>query len=141
MTGPNIVDTGPLVAFLNRRDKYHDWTRVQWSKIKPPFLTAESVLSEACYLLRSFQGGSRAVMELLRRQVLRIPFRLEENEEEIAALLEKYATIPMSLADACLVRMAELHPDSTILTFDSDFTIYRKNKREVIPILSPLHSL
>jgi uncharacterized protein len=132
-----ILDTGPLVAFLNRRDNYHDWTRRQWAEIRPPLLTCETVLSEACFLVRDLAGGNQAVLGLLQRKVLHIPFRLAESTGEISWLLKKYTDIPMSLADACLVRMAELYPGSPVLTLDRDFTIYRKNRRERIPLLAP----
>jgi len=132
-----ILDTGPLVGFINGRDKYHDWTKRQWAEIRPPLLTCEAVLSEACFLVRDLAGGNRVVLELLQRKVLQIPFSLAECTGEIAWLLNKYADIPMSLADACLVRMTELYPDSHVLTLDTDFNIYRKNKRDRIPLLSP----
>ncbi len=132
-----ILDTGPLVALINAHDRYHEWSKIQWADIAPPLLTCEAVLSEACFLLRNSDGGSRIVLELLERNVLNIPFRLMEDVTQIAWLLKKYADIPMSLADACLVRMTELYPDSIVLTIDSDFNIYRKNKRNIIPTLSP----
>ena len=132
-----ILDTGPLVAFINGRDRYHKWAMMQWAEMNPPLLTCEAVLSEACYLLRSLDGGNKAVLELLQRKVLDIPFRLVEYVSQIAWLLKKYADIPMSLADACLVRMTELYPDSPVLTLDTDFNIYRRNKHNVIPTLSP----
>ena len=132
-----ILDTGPLVAFINSRDRYHKWATLQWAQINPPLLTCEVVLSEACFLLRNHDGGQKAVLELLQRQVLNMPFRLVEHANRIAWLLGKYSNIPMSLADACLVRMTELYSESHILTLDTDFKIYRKNKRQAIPTLSP----
>ena len=132
-----ILDTGPLVAFINGRDRYHEWAKMQWAEMNPPLLTCEAVLSEACFLLRGLDGGDKAVLELLHRKVLDIPFRLVEYVSQIAWLLKKYADIPMSLADACLVRMTELYPDSPVLTLDTDFNIYRRNKHNVIPTLSP----
>lgn len=132
-----ILDTGPLVAFINGRDRYHGWAKMQWAEMNPPLLTCEAVLSEACFLLRGLDGGDKAVLELLHRKVLDIPFRLVEYVSQIAWLLKKYADIPMSLADACLVRMTELYPDSPLLTLDTDFNIYRRNKQSVIPTLSP----
>jgi len=132
-----ILDTGPLVAVINGRDRYHKWATLQWAQINPPLLTCEVVLSEACFLLRNLDGGQKAVLELLQRQVLNMPFRLIEHVNPVAWLLEKYSNIPMSLADACLVRMTELYPKSHVLTLDNDFNIYRKNKRQPIPILSP----
>lgn len=132
-----LLDTGPLVAFLNRTDRFHEWALAQWEQLRPPILTCEAVLAEACFLLRRFPGGSQAVIELLNRDVLRSPFELEEEADAVAKLLGRYAKVPMSLADACLVRMAELHGKSRVLTLDRDFTIYRKHRRHVIPTIMP----
>ena len=131
-----IIDTGPLVAFINYRDKYHGWTKEQWSRIAPPLLTCEAVLSEACFLLGKTHGGPDIVLELLKRKVLSLPFKMEDSLTQIKWLLRKYSDVPMSLADACLVRMSEIYSDSSIFTLDSDFSIYRKNKRNVIPVIS-----
>ncbi|MEW6666672.1 MAG: PIN domain-containing protein [Thermodesulfobacteriota bacterium] len=132
-----ILDTGPLVAFLNRQDTYHNWSVAQWSEILPPMLTCEAVLSEACFLLRWQDKGREHIFELLRRKTIHIPFRMNENIAPLGDLMKKYDSIPMSLADACLVRMAELFDESSILTLDDDFTVYRKNKRQAIPLLAP----
>jgi len=132
-----ILDTGPLVAFINGRDRYHEWSKLQWAQIEPPFLTCEAVLSETCFLLRNIGKGQSTVLELLKRGVLNLSFRIEDSIEQIKSLLQKYSDIPMSLADACLVRMSEVYTGSSILTLDNDFRIYRKNKRQVITILTP----
>jgi uncharacterized protein len=132
-----LLDTGPLVALLNGRDKHHQWAKVQWSQTAPPLLTCEAVLSEACFLLRAAPGGSEAVMELLRRHVVEMAFHLEDHVEVVSRVMRKYATVPMSLADACLVRMAELFPESTLLTLDGDFRLYRKAGRHVVPVIMP----
>ena len=132
-----ILDTGPLVAFINGRDRYHEWSKLQWAQIDPPLITCEAVLSETCFLLRGIGKGQLTVLELLKRGILSLPFRIDDSIEQIKWLLQKYSEIPMSLADACLVRMSELYTDSHILTVDNDFRIYRKNRRQVIPILTP----
>ena len=132
-----ILDTGPLVAFINGRDKYHKWATLQWAQIEPPLLTCEAVLSEACFLLGSLDGGQTSILELLKRRILHTPFRMIEHINQIAWLLQKYSNVPISLADACLVRMTEVYAESLVLTIDTAFSIYRKNKRHVIPILSP----
>jgi len=132
-----LLDTGPLVALLDRNDKYHGWAAGQWARLQPPLWTCEPVLTEACYLLRQAPRGVKAVMELLHRGVVQTRFRLEEQVEPVSRLLAKYAQIPVSLADACLVRMAELAPDAAVLTLDSDFRLYRKHSRQVVPLLIP----
>jgi uncharacterized protein len=131
-----IIDTGPIVAFINASDKYHEWTKEQFSRITPPLLTCEAVLSEACFLLRETYNGNEIVMELLKRGILGLPFKIEDSTDQIKWLLKKYSNVPMSLADACLVRMSEIYPSSNIFTLDSDFSIYRKNKKNVIPIIT-----
>ncbi len=132
-----IVDTGPLVAFLNRTDRFHQWIKEKWERISPPLLTCEAVLTETCFLLRHLSGGSHAVLELVNRGVIQTPFHLEAEVQSIKKLVKRYADVPMSLADACLVRMAEQRAQSKVLTLDPDFRIYRKNSRHVIPILIP----
>ena len=133
-----LLDTGPLVAFLDRRDEHHEWAVSRWSDIEPPLLTCESVISEACFLLSRIGGRVSAVFELLDRGVIAIAFRLDEDMKPVARLLSKYSSIPMSVADASLVRMAERFPESAVLTVDSDFAVYRKHGRQVIPTILPV---
>lgn len=135
--GKVLVDTGPLVAYFNKKDRYHDWAIAQLAVINPPLLTCEAVLSEACFLLRHYERGAANVLELVERGLLTIPFRLENQLSAIKGLLLRYKNIPMSLADGCLVRIAEQNANSVILTTDSDFRIYRKNKRKIIPTIMP----
>jgi uncharacterized protein len=135
-----VLDTGPLVAFLNRHDVYHEWAVGHWDEIAPPMLTCEAVISEACFLLRREAAGAEHILELLQRKVIHIPFRMVENVTPLAALMQKYKNIPMSLADACLVRMAELMDESSVFTLDDHFAVYRKNKRQTIPLLLPVAS-
>ena len=132
-----LLDTGPLVAFLNRRDEYHEWAMAQWGQIAPPMLTCEAVLSEACFLLSRMPSESEPVMDLLQRKVIVPSFRLKDQTQPVQKLLEKYRSVPMSLADACLVRMSELYPENRVLTLDSDFSLYRRNGRQMIPAIMP----
>jgi len=132
-----LVDTGPLVAFLNRRDGWHQWALDRLGSIEPPLDTCEPVLSEACYLLRVTPAGPSAVMELVTRGLLRLTFDLGHEAAAVRRLLHRYRTVPMSLADACLVRMSELSADCQVLTLDGDFRIYRRNGRQVIPLICP----
>ena len=133
-----ILDTGPLVALLNRRDRHHRWAKDQWAEIAPPLLTCESILAEACFLVQPFAGGHMAVLEMVRRNVLDLSFRLAEETAAVSRLLKKYQDVPMSLAEGCLVRMAEQHPESVVFTLDNDFKLYRKYRRQRIPTLSPI---
>jgi predicted nucleic acid-binding protein len=132
-----IVDTGPLVAVLNRADTHHAWVMQQLRDIAPPMITCEAVLAEATYLTRAVPGARAALIEMIGEDFLRIGMALAEQHSAILRMVRRYTDVPMSLADACLVRLAELHPQSQVLTLDSDFTIYRKNGRQVIDILSP----
>lgn len=137
MSGPILLDTGPLVAYLNRRDTYHLWAKTYWKQVSPPLLTCESVISEGCFLLNRSFGHARQLMELLNRDILRVAFRLEDQIGPVTDLMRRYADQPMSLADACLVRMAEIYSDSTVWTTDGDFRRYRKNGRRIIPVALP----
>lgn len=132
-----VVDTGPLVALLNRRDRHHAWVRQVLDTVEPPILTCEAVISEACFLLGRLAGGQDALLALLANDVVRIDFRLHTEIETVRGLMRKFATVPMSLADACLVRMSELEAQTTIVTLDDDFRVYRRNRRQVIPTIMP----
>jgi predicted nucleic acid-binding protein len=132
-----VLDTGPLVALLNARDRDHEWSVAQWADIEPPLLTCESVVSEACYLLAETRSGGAGVLEMVARGALDTSFRLADHVRQVRALMKKYADQPMSVADACLVRMAEVHGQSAVLTLDRDFAVYRKHGRQVIPLLTP----
>jgi len=138
MSKPVLVDTGPLVALVDRRDQYHDWAVLQWSALTPPLFTCEAVLAEACHLLRKFPPGPRAVLEHVARGVLVVSFVLSDEVRPITRLMSRYANVPMSLADACLVRMTEIQSGSHVLTLDGDFRVYRKNGRQVIPTILPV---
>jgi len=132
-----IVDTGPLVALLNGRDRYHTWAREMFDAATPPLATCEAVISEACFLLRGIKGGSQAVFGLLERGVIDIAFRLVPNRASIQALMNRYADVPMSVADACLVRMIEMDQKAAVMTLDGDFRVYRRHGRQVVPVLMP----
>jgi predicted nucleic acid-binding protein len=132
-----LVDAGPLGALVNPRDQWHTWARSELAEIVPPLLTCESVLSEACFLARRARGGVEAILALVDRRVIEISFSLKDCFAEAAALMRRYADVPMSLADACLVRMSELVADSGVFTLDADFRIYRRHRRQRIPLLLP----
>lgn len=137
MKGRVIVDTGPLVALLNRTDTHHAWVMQQLRGIAPPMITCEAVLTEATYLTRSVQGARAALIEMVAEEFLVIGMALADHHSSILKMIRRYADLPMSLADACLVRLAELHPQSQVLTLDIDFSVYRKNGRQVIDVLKP----
>jgi predicted nucleic acid-binding protein len=128
-----IVDTGPLVAVMNRRDKYHGWASEHFARLAPPLVTCEGVISEASFLL----DHDSAPVELIERGVVRIALQCQDEASRLRALMTRYASVPMAFADACLVRLSELHTDCLVWTVDSDFRIYRRNGRQRIPTLMP----
>lgn len=131
------LDTGPLVAFLDRREALHHWIRRIFESTSGPLVTCEAVLAEACFLLRGQRGGSEAVLGLVESGFIAPTFSLSEEAGAVNKLMARYRNVPMSLADACLVRISELRDDVCILTFDTDFAIYRRHGRQEIPLLMP----
>jgi uncharacterized protein len=132
-----IVDTGPLVAFFDRSERHHDWVAAHVEALEAPLLVCEPVLTEAAYLLSRFPNAQDTLLELFQNGALAMAFRIEDHVEELRKLLRKYRDTPMSLADACVVRMAELHEGHTVLTLDSDFTVYRKHGRTPLTLAYP----
>jgi len=132
-----IVDTGPLVALLSARDTHHQWARSSFATIAPPGITCEAVLAEAWHLLRGTARGQSALLELLAGGTLIIEFGLMAELAAIRRLVSRYKDQPMSLADACMVRLAEIYDEASVITLDRDFAVYRKNGRQVIPLISP----
>jgi predicted nucleic acid-binding protein len=130
-----LVDAGFLVALLSRRDSHHAWAAAQASNHALPWRTCEAVLSEAFHLLGP--PGVPALGALLLRRALLPAFDLDNDLDSVLKLLQKYANVPMSLADACLVRMSETFADPVIITTDSDFRIYRRHSRQMVPCLLP----
>jgi predicted nucleic acid-binding protein len=119
-----IVDTGPLVAFFDRSERYHRWAAERVDELDAPLLVCEAVLTEATYLLARFPKAQDALFGLLQNGAIVLAFRLGEHIGAVQRLLRKYRDTPMSLADACVVRMAEIHENHSVLTMDSDFTVY-----------------
>jgi predicted nucleic acid-binding protein len=137
VNGIVLLDTGPLVALLHRDDQYHDWAQQQASELKPPFLTCEAVLSEAHFLLRALPVAQQAILQLLQNGLIEVGFDLATEVNAVITLLRRYANVPMSVADACMVRLSELRSDSVIFTTDSDFNIYRRHGTQIIPVITP----
>ncbi len=134
---PAIVDTGPLVAFFDRAERHHAWVSERVEELEAPLLVCEPVLTEAIYLLARYPGAQDALFELLQNGALSIAFQIEEHIDPLRKLLQKYRNRPMSLADACVVRMAEIHDQHHVLTLDSDFLVYRKHGRVPLTLIYP----
>jgi uncharacterized protein len=125
------------VAYLDRSDRDHLWAKENFMQITRPLLTCEAVLAEALFLLRRGGIDPDGLLNLIRRGLVVPEFSLAAEIRAIQQLMKTYRNIPMSLADACLVRMAEIHGHSKVMTLDSDFLVYRKSRRRVIPLLRP----
>jgi uncharacterized protein len=132
-----IVDTGPLVALFDRAEDHHAWVAARMEELEAPLLACEPVLTEAMYLLGRHTKAQSTLLDLLENGALSVAFNLEENIGPLRNLLKKYQDTPMSLADACVVRMAEIHDHHLILTLDSDFLVYRKHGRVPLGLIRP----
>lgn len=133
-----LLDTGPLVALLDGRDQYHSWAKEQLRPVDGPLLTCEAVLAETHFLLRHLRAAQEAVLDMMSDGLIQAAFRLQEESKNVSQLFKRYSNVPMSMADACLVRMAELYPGSSVLTLDSDFRIYRMQGRQVVSTIIPV---
>jgi|SRR5712691_1442932 len=130
-----LVDAGFLVALLSRRDANHRWAAGQAPRLPPPWRSCDAALSEAFHLLGA--RGAHELASLLRRRAVVSAFHAGDEIEAVLALMQKYSDLPMSLADACLVRMTETLPDPILLTTDTDFGVYRRHGRQIIPSVMP----
>ena len=129
-----IADTGFLVAFANRNDRHHTWAVSVATGLTEPLLTCEAVLAEAAFHLQS----APLVLDMVRSGLVRLAFHAEDHLTHLTALAERYADRAPDLADLCLIRMSELHPRHSVVTVDrEDFRVYRRNKRDVIPLVCP----
>ena len=128
-----IADTGYLVALVRKDDQHHGWAISLGGQLELPLLTCEAVLSEAAFQLES----SGYVLAMLKRGAIRVAFDCTSHLEHLGDLATRYADRRPDLADLCLIRMSELYPRHTVITIDDDFRVYRRNKREAIPLLSP----
>jgi uncharacterized protein len=128
-----IADTGYLVALVRKDDQHHAWATGLGGQLELPLLTCESVLSETAFHLES----SGYVLAMLKRGAIRVAFDCVSQLEPLHDLATRYENRHPDLADLCLIRMSELYPRHTVITVDQDFRVYRRNKREAIPVLTP----
>lgn len=132
-----LLDTGPWVALHCRDDAYHQWARTQFARHPGPFLTCEAVVAETCFLLARGGHDPSKALALLERGVVQIGLSLGDECQSVRSLFERFDNVPASLADACLIRLSELHEHSRVLTLDRDFDIYRRHGRKAIPVVAP----
>jgi len=129
-----IADTGFLVAFANRRDRHHEWAISLAGRVTEPLLTCESVLAEAAFHLQSVS----LVLAMIREGLVMLAFDCSDHLDQLIELANRYADRHPDFADLCLIRMSELYPRYSVITVDrEDFRIYRRNKREAIPLICP----
>ena len=131
-----ILDTSVLVALINRSDSNHIWAVQEWMQLKSPALTCEAVISETCFLLKR-KYLIEAVFEMIEIGAIAIAFNLQKESSNVRSLMSRYESVPMSFADACLVRMSEQILNSAVMTLDSDFQIYRKYRNQEISLIKP----
>jgi uncharacterized protein len=132
---PVLLDTGVIVALLDRSERKHAACVEVVAALAAPLVTCEAVIAEACYLLRGLRGAPDAVLANVERGIFQVPFRLDVTVGAIRALMKRYAGVPMDLADACLVHLADTLETGAILTLDSDFRVYRWRRRRPFDLL------
>jgi predicted nucleic acid-binding protein len=132
-----LLDTGPWVALLSRNDTHHRWAVEQFRRFPPPLLSCEAVVAETCFLLRRSGFDPSLALQFIERGVVQLPFVLQEQIGSVSTLFKRYENVPASLADAALIRLAEINDLPLLLTTDSDFHIYRRHGRQMIPLVRP----
>jgi predicted nucleic acid-binding protein len=130
----NILDAGSLIAALNDRDEYHRWACETLERLGPPFYSCPEAIAEAA----AMTGQASAIVEMIHAAEILLAFSLSDQTAAVLSLLKKYRDREMDLADACILRMTELMRDSRVVTLDpADFAVYRRNGRELIPVIVP----
>ncbi|MFM9088955.1 MAG: type II toxin-antitoxin system VapC family toxin [Cyanobium sp.] len=132
-----LQDTGPWVALLSRNDTHHRWAIEQFRVFQPPLLSCEAVVAETCFLLKRSGFDPSLALQFIERGVVQVPFVLQEQIGSVSSLFKRYENVPASLADAALIRLAEMTDSPLLLTTDSDFRIYRRHGRQTIPLVTP----
>lgn len=137
MAASVVVDSGPIVALLDADEAHHSWVIAQLERLRPPLLTCEAVLSEASFVIGRVRSDRSLVPDLVVRGLITVGHLFDEDARAIRDLMRRYRDVPMSLADACLVRLVERTPHATLFTLDSDFRVYRQKGRRLIPTIAP----
>ncbi len=132
---PVLLDTGVIVALLDRSEKFHKACAQTVREVEAPLVTCEAVITESCYLLRNLSGASEAVIENITAGIFQVPFQLSRDTAGVKQVLRKYKERKIDLADACLIRLADQFGTADILTLDQDFTIYRWGKNKPFRML------
>jgi predicted nucleic acid-binding protein len=132
-----LLDTGPWVALLSRNDTHHHWAVDRFRRLTPPLLSCEAVVAETCFLLARSGFDPALALQFIERGVVHLPFVLQEQISAVSTLFRRYENVPASLADAALIRLSEITDAPQVLTTDSDFLVYRRHRRQTIPLITP----
>jgi uncharacterized protein len=132
---PVLLDTGVIVALLDRSERLHDACAEAVREIEAPLITCEAVIAESCYLLRNLAGTSEAIIENVAAGIFQIPFQLSREAAGVKHVLRKYRDRRIDLADACLIRLADEFGTADILTLDNDFAVYRWGRNRAFRML------
>ena len=132
---PVLLDTGFIVALLDRSENFHRACAQTVREVEAPLVTCEAVITESCYLLRNLSGASEAVIENIAAGIFQVPFQLSRDTAGVKQVLRKYKDRKVDLADACLIRLADQFGTADILTLDQDFEIYRWGKNKPFRVL------
>ena len=132
-----LTDTGSLVALLDRSDLHHTWAVECFKRFPPPLITCEAVLAETIYLLRNLPSSLKTLALWHQDGLIQCAFDFQQQAPAVWKLMDKYSDTPMDFADACLVRMSEIHSKPQVWTTDSDFLVYRRHGRTAIPLFAP----
>jgi uncharacterized protein len=136
---PVLLDTGAIVALLDRSEKAHHACAEAVNELQAPLITCEAVITESCYLLRNFRGAPDVVIENVAAGFFQIPFQPSREVDGVKPVLRKYKDRKIDVADACLIRLADEFETADILTLDKDFTVYRWGKNKPFDILLDLN--
>lgn len=132
---PVLLDTGVIVALLDRSEKRHKACAAAVQEVEAPLITCEAVIAESCYLLRSLAGASEAVVANVAAGIFQIPFQLSQEAAAVQQVLRKYRDRRIDLADSCLIHLADEFGTGDILTLDGDFSIYRWGRNKAFRVL------
>ncbi len=132
-----LADSGPLVALHNRKDKHHLWALNRFREFSEPLCTTECVLTEVLHLLRKVPRSTARLLGQWQHGLLRASFSAEAEKTSLLALMRRYSDLPISFADASLIRLTEIHAHSVVWTLDGHFRVYRRHGRQAIPLITP----
>jgi uncharacterized protein len=135
MAASILIDTGPMLAMINRRDRWHKRCSAILPHLPLPFLTSEAVLTELLYMVRADPGTTRSAWNFVNSGAVTLGVIGDQDLPALATLMKQYADVPMDFADATLVYLAQRERLNTIFTINSDFLVYRITGRQRFRII------